>query len=260
MATKKTTAFGYDAVLPDFVQKKRIFILKNQKSPLRYVIQSKHANRKPLTHFDGRLNRALRYASNQITPFMDEQDGYVTLEPIVFENGTLTVPDWNVNLQKFLFIHPKFNVDFIEFDPERAAVESYDKMNTELEAQIAIRELSIEELEAVARVALKGTGVDVSQMTSGELKRDMLIWAKNNPAEVQSLLNDENIRLRNIAVRAVEMGILHLKDDQRTVTWGNDKRQKVITAPYGENVYSALAAYFKTDEGLDTMQKITNLL
>jgi len=88
----------------------------------------------------------------------------------------------------------------------------------------------------------------------------MLIWAKQNPAEMFNLLDDENIKLRNVAVRAVEMNILHIKDDQRTVVWANDKRQKVIVAPYGENVYSALASFFKTDEGLDVMQKITNLL
>jgi len=260
MATKKINDFGYDSVLPDFTQKKRIFILKSNKNPLRYAIQTKHANRKPLTFFDGRLNRALRYASNQISPFMDEQDGYVTLEPIVFENGTLTVPDWNVNLQKFLLIHPKYDIEFVEFDPDKDAAETYNKMNTELEAQFAIRELKIDELEAIARVALKGTGADVSNMTSSELKRDMLIWAKNNPNEVHDLLNDENIKLRNLAVRAVEMGILYVKDDQRTVTWAEDKRQKVMTAPYGENVYSSLASFFKTDDGLDVMQKIINLL
>ena len=31
-------------------------------------------------------------------------------------------------------------------------------------------------------------------------------------------------------------------------------------APFGENVYSALGMYFKTDEGLDVLQKITNSL
>ena len=182
------------------------------------------------------------------------------MEPIVFENGTLIVDDWNVNLQKFLFIHPQYGSLFSEFDPEKKAVETFEKMNIELEAQIAIRDLKIEEIEAVARVALKGTSANVSSMTTAELKRDMLIWAKKNPSQVFDLLNDENIKLRNIAVRAVEMSILHIKDDQRTVTWSEDKRQKVLTAPYGENVYSALALYFKTDEGLDVMQKITNLL
>ena len=257
---KQTTGIGYNSILTDLTQKKRIFILTGNRAPLRYVIQSKHSSRKPLTYFDGKLNRALRYSTNQVSPFTDEQDGLVTMEPITFQNGVLNVEDWNVNLQKFLIMHPQYGTLFVEFDPEKEAVESYEKMNVELEAQIAIRELSIEELEAIARVALKGTGTDVTSMTSSELKRDMLIWSKNNPSQVFDLLNDENIKLRNIAVRSVEMGILHIKDDQRTVTWAEDKRQKVITAPYGENVYSAFAAYFKTDEGLDVMQKITNLL
>lgn len=260
MAAKKTAEFGYNGILTDLQPKTRVFILKGARTPLRFMLQTKHSSRKPLTHFDGRMNRALRYASNQVSPFLDEQDGYATLEPIVFENGKLIVDDFNVNLQKFLMIHPMFNRKFVLFDKEAEVKDEFEKMNTELDAQIAVKNLSVEDLEAVARVALKGTGANVSEMTSTELKRDMLIWAKRNPQELYSILDDDNIKLRNMAVRAVEMGILHIKDDQRTVVWGNDKRQKVLVAPYGENVYSALAAYFKTDEGLDVMQKITNLL
>ena len=74
------------------------------------------------------------------------------------------------------------------------------------------------------------------------------------------LVDDENLKLRNLAVRAVEMGVLHIKQDNRTVVWGDNKKEKVIVAPYGENVYSALALYFKTDEGLDVLQNITNKL
>ena len=46
MSTKKSNAFGYDSIIPDFQQKKRVFILKDNKA--RYVIQYKqntpHAN------------------------------------------------------------------------------------------------------------------------------------------------------------------------------------------------------------------------
>jgi hypothetical protein len=88
----------------------------------------------------------------------------------------------------------------------------------------------------------------------------MLIYARQNPNEFIQLTKDENINLRNIAVRGVEMGILFIKDDQRTVCWNDSKKEKIITVPYGENVYSALAVYFKTDEGLDTLQAISNKL
>ena len=89
MATRNATkAFGYNSVLPNLEQKQRIFIIRENKSPIRLMIAVKHTSRKPLTFFDGTLNRALRYATNQLTPFMDEQDGVVTLEPIVFNNGS----------------------------------------------------------------------------------------------------------------------------------------------------------------------------
>lgn len=257
MSAKTTKAYGYNTVLPKLEQKDRVFILKGNKTPIRTMISVKHTSRKPLTYFDGSLNRALRYATNQLSPFVDEQDGVVTMEPIVFQNGTLIVPAWNVNLQKFLMIHPDFNKKFEEFDKEKQASDEVETIFSTLEAQVAAKDLDINDLEAVARVALKG---NISKMTSSELRRDMIIWARNNPGEFMDLLNDENLKLRNLAVRAVEMGILHIKDDNRTVTWATDKRQKVMIAPFGENVYSALASFFKTDEGLDVLQNITNKL
>lgn len=259
MATRTTNKSGYAGLFPDFTQKSRIYLLKGSMSPIRYMIPVKHTASKPLTYFDGQMNRALRWATNQITPFVDEQDGMATIEPIVFENGKLLVPDWNVNLQKFLLLHPGFNKVFYEFDKEKNASEDLSTLTTALEAQVACKELPIDELEAIARVALPKSAM-VSNMMAAELRRDMIIWARNNPSQFMDLLNDENLKLRNIAVRAVEMNILHVKDDNRTVVWGDDKRSKVIVVPYGENVYSALGMFFKTDEGLDVLQKITNKL
>ena len=146
MATRNATkAFGYNSVLPNLEQKQRIFIIRENKSPIRLMIAVKHTSRKPLTFFDGTLNRALRYATNQLTPFMDEQDGVVTLEPIVFNNGSLVVPDWNVNLQKFLLIHPEFNKTFFELDKEANANKEVEDIYSELDAQIAAKNLDIDD-------------------------------------------------------------------------------------------------------------------
>ena len=258
MATKTATkSFGYNSILPELEQKDRVFILKGNSSPIRLMISVKHTSRRPLTYFDGSLNRALRYATNQLTPFVDEQDGVVTLEPVTFENGTLIVPSWNVNLQKFLMIHPQFNKLFFELDKEQEASKEVEDIYSEIDAQVEAKNLDINDLEAIARVVMKG---NVSSMTSSELRRDMILWAKKNPAEFMNLINDENLKLRNLAVRAVDMNILHIKQDNRTVVWGDNKKEKIIVAPYGENVYSALALFFKTDEGLDVLQNITNKL
>jgi hypothetical protein len=55
------------------------------------------------------------------------------------------------------------------------------------------------------------------------------------------------------------MKIIKLSNDQRTFTWGSTGR-KLITVPFDENPYSALAAYFKTDEGIEVYQTIEKKL
>jgi hypothetical protein len=163
-----------------------------------------------------------------------------------------------VLLQQFLSLyHPDLNKEYEEFDPNKLAEAEIASEEEKLDAQNLVREMDIEDLEAIARVALDGS---ISDMTSKELRRDMLVYARKNPAEVMDLAQDENIKLRNLAVRAVEMGVIFIKDDNRTVCWNNKAKDKIVTVPYGENVYSALAAFFKTDDGLDVLQGITNKL
>ena len=262
MAKSKTTTrnkkSGYESVFPQLEGKTRIFILSGNRTPLRYMLPVKHSNSKPLTYFDGVMNRALRWATNQISPFVDEQDGLATVEPIIFENGKLIVSDFNINLVKFLYIHPEFGGKFYEFDAEKTAGQEVETLTSSLDAQVQAKEMDISDLEAVARVVNKGQ--NVSNLTSSELRRDMIIYARNNPKEFLDLINDENLKLRNLAVRAVEEGVLSIKDDGRTIVRADDTSKKVLVAPYGENVYQALGMYFKTDVGLDVMQNIVNKL
>jgi hypothetical protein len=54
--------------------KDRVYKLSGSKAPLSYMLRTRHTQRKPLLYFDGQSNRALRYSSNQLSPFQDEQD------------------------------------------------------------------------------------------------------------------------------------------------------------------------------------------
>lgn len=237
--------------------KERVYVLTGGISPINFILRSRHTTNKPLQYFDEekRAYRSLRFASNQTSIFEDEQFGDVSLPAIIFTNGKLVVRKEDVLLQEFLSKHPDNGKMFLEFDPEQKAEEELATVEAELEAMNLARNMEIEDLEAIARVVLRSS---VNTMSSKEIRRDMLIYAKNNPKEFISLSNDENIKLRNLAVRAVEEGILKILDDKRTVTWATGKKEKIVTVPYGENVYSALAAFFKTDEGLDVLQGITN--
>ena len=110
--------------------------------------------------------------------------------------------------------------------------------------------------EAVMRVEI---GSKVSSVSSKELKRDLLIFAKKNPKLFLDLINDENVVLRNFGIKATEMGIIKLSSDQRTFTWSSNNR-KLMTVPFDEHPYSALAAWFKTDEGVEIYSNIEKRL
>ncbi len=94
-------------------KKKQAFVTKSYKltqdrAPLSYTIPSRNTKRSALLYFDEETgtNRSLRYARNQKSIFEDEQDGNVILEPIIFEDGFLSVDKANQVLQKFFTFHP----------------------------------------------------------------------------------------------------------------------------------------------------------
>jgi len=118
------------------------------------------------------------------------------------------------------------------------------------------KNLDVEHAEAILRVEL---GSKVSDMSSREIKRDLLLMAKKNPSAFMQIANDENVGLRNVGIKAVEQGIIKLSQDQRTFHWGSNDR-RLMTIPFDENPYSALAAWFKTDEGVEVFKTIEKKL
>ena len=234
--------------------KDRNYYLMNNKMPLTYTLPSKHSKRYPLVWFDPDLGyeRALRYASNHQSVFVDEQKGNVTLAHIVFEKGHLFVPKNKRSLQEFLIKHPHRDVVFKEFDAVVQAEDQFDKIETEIAALNIAYEMDIEQAEAILRVEL---GSKVSNLSSKELKRDLLVFAKRNPALFINLSQDENIELRNFGIKAKEMGIIKLSNDNRTFSWASNGR-KLMNVPFDENPYSALASWFQTDEGLEVYRSI----
>ena len=244
---------------PKWEIKDRTYVLSQDKEPLTFTLGSKHTTRYPLLWFDPEkgAQRELRYATNQASPFVDEQKGEVTLGHIIFENGVLTVSKQKQNLQRLLSLyHPRITSVYTEFSKETIAIDELEEINLQLDAMNSAKSMDIDDAEAILRVE-KGTAV--SNMTSKEIKRDLLIMAKNNPKSFIAIANDENVGLRNIAIKAVEQEIIKLAQDQRTFHWGSNDR-KLMTIPFDENPYSALAAWFKTDEGVEVFKTIEKKL
>ena len=209
--------------------------------------------------FDEELGyeRELKYCENQRTCFVDEMVGEQRLAHIIFRNGALHVPRTKVNLQKLLSLyHPHLDKLYYEWKPVAQAATELDWLEFETDALIAARNLDIDMAEAVMRTEI---GSKVSDMSSKELKRDLLLFAKKNPKLFLDLVSDENIQLRNFGIKAVEGGMLRLSHDQRTFSWGSNDR-KLLNVPFDEHPYSALAAWFKTDEGMEIYSNIEKRL
>lgn len=239
--------------------KDRNYFLVQDRAPLTYTLASKHTRRFPLMWFDPEKGhqRELRYASNQKSPFVDEQDGMATLEHIIFENGTLHVPKEKQSLQKMLSLyHPHRNKRYSEMDKIEEAKDELVDLDAEFNAMSMARELDIEHAEAILRVEM---GSKVSSMSSKEIKRDLLVFAKRNPYLFLDLANDENVELRNFAIKATEANIIKLSQDQRTFSWASNGK-KLMQVPFEENPYSAFAVYLKTDEGVQVYQSIEKKL
>ena len=238
---------------PKWELKDRVYYLKNGR-PLSRSIRS--AN---IYYFDEEAGyeRELKYCENQRTTFVDEMKGDQRLSHIVFRNGALFVEKSKTVLQKLLSLyHPDKDSLYFEHKPEILAIDEVADIELEIEALNAAKNLDVDMAEAVLRVEV---GSSVSSMSSKELKRDLLLYAKQNPRLFLDLVNDENVVLRNFGIRATEMGLLVLSQDQRTFSWGSNGR-KLMNVPFDEHPYSALASWFKTDEGMEIYANIEKQL
>jgi len=179
------------------------------------------------------------------------------LSHIIFRSGALHVPREKQILQKLMSLyHPHRDNVWEEWKPEVKAASEVEVLELEVEALLTAKYMDIDMIEAVMRVE---NGSKVSEMSSKELKRDLLLYAKKNPKLFLDLASDENIVLRNFGIKATETGILQLSPDQRTFSWGSNKR-KLMNVPFDEHPYTALAHWFKTDEGMEIYSNIEKRL
>ena len=244
---------------PEWEIKARTYYLKGNNNPLTLTIPARHTRKHSLLYFDKQngKQREIRYATNQDSPLVDEQKGEATLGHVRFHDGTLIVPVEKQNLQKLLSLyHPLKGRIYEEFSAVAVAEDELDVLDLQIDALNAARSMDVDQAEAILRVEL---GSKVNSMSSKELRRDLLLFARKNPALFINLANDENVMLRNFAIRAQEIGIIKLSQDQRTFTWGSNGR-KLMNVPFDENPYSAFAAFLKTDEGVEIYKSIDKKL
>jgi hypothetical protein len=231
----------------------RTYLLTGGMEPITYTIKTKN-----VFWFDEEksMRREIKYCPNQQTVFVDEMKGPQSMSHITFLDGVLNVSREDQVLQKFLKLHPQNGGVFEEFNPVQIAVDETASLELEIEALMAAKDMDVDMAEAIMRVEF---GSKVTEMSSKELKRDLLLYAKRNPSLFLELADDDNVVLRNFGIKAVELGIITLSTDQRTFTWASNKR-KLMNVPFDEHPYTSLAAWFKTDEGMEIYSNIEKQL
>ncbi len=235
----------------------KIYKLTRDVAPLSYILPSSHSRRYPLMHFDNETgeNRTLRYARNQKSPFEDEQDGNAILEPIIFEDGYLTVYKNNQVLQQFLHYHPGNGNTFKELDKAKEAQEDIDIVQQEIDALVAANDMSLERKIAVARVVFN----NVDKMSTAEIKRDILMFAKNEPAEFLEVINDPDLEIDSNIAEFISNNYLELTTKSVTLTTGKTKK-KLLSLPFGEDPMYIISSWMKSDEGLPTYKMLLKKL
>lgn len=234
--------------------------LLREVAPLSLMLSSHHSHRSPLLYFDEEkgINRPLRYARNQRSPFEDEQDGNAIMEPIIFEDGFLRVERSNQVLQEFLSYHPGNGQIFEEVNDAKDAAEELEIQEIILDAQLLARDMSTSKLEMVCRVLM---GAQADKMSTSELKRDILVYARHNPEDFIDILNDPSLQMYDDVVQIFAKGLLSLRNKNRDVYFNlKDNKTKILTVPFGEDANDIMASYFQTDEGVETYKLLKQML
>ena len=238
----------------------KTYKLTRDVAPLSYMLPARNNRRMPLLYFDENTgtNRALRYARNQKSPFEDEQDGNAIVEPIVFEDGFLHVERSNQVLQHFLSIHPLFGKSFVEVNKEKDAEAEMEILALEADALTEARALSLEELENVCRVAF---GRNTDRMSSAELKRDVLVYAKRDPEGFMSLIQDPELRFNSSVQKFFDAGFLSTRRQGREVWFSTPtNKKKMLSVPFGLEPTQAAASFLKSDDGIEALKMLEALL
>ena len=128
-------------------------------------------------------------------------------------------------------------------------------MQKEIDALVAANDMSLERKIAVARVVFN----NVDKMSTAEIKRDILMFAKNEPAEFLEVINDPDLEIDSNVAEFISSNYLELTNKSVTLTTGKTKK-KLLSLPFGEDPMYVISSWMKSDEGLPTYKMLLKKL
>mgnify|MGYP003638425576 FL=1 len=140
-------------------------------------------------------------------------------------------------------------------DNKKEAQEELDDIFLQVDALSEAKSMSIEQLEVVSRVLFN---IDISRVSTAELRRDVIVYARNYPEDFLNIFNDTDLDLKSKCQQFISSGLLSIRTSRNKgeEIWFNTKgnKKKLLNVPYGEDVINVLFSYFKTDEGIPVLE------
>ena len=243
----------------------KVYRLCNDKSPLSLLLASKNTHRKSILWYDEERNeqRALRYAINQKSIFEDEQNGQSIIGEIEFKDGSLVCNTRNdATLIKFLERHPDNKVNggnvFEELNHEAEAQEIIDLIEIEAEAISLARELDINEIE---RIGYKIWGVRAGKLKSAELRRDVLIYARNNSGDFLDMFEDVDSDIQVFVSKAISEGYIQWRKNNTELYWNlKDNKKMIHRVERGAEPSKSLDKFIKSREGSEFYETLAEVM
>ena len=170
----------------------------------------------------------------------------------------LTVDRSNQVLQKFLYYHPQNGNVFEEVNREVDAAQELEEARMELDAQVLAMELPMEKMITVCRVFI-GNAVD--RMSTPEIKRDLLMFAKTRPEELIDIINDPMLELQDTIMKFFDNNLLKFSKGSKEV-WYNLKsnKKKMLNVPHNTDPYYIIGSYLQSDDGIEMFKILKKAL
>ena len=218
-----------------------------------------------------KVNRLIRHAPYEKSIFVDEQGDNPFVPPVIFKFGQLVIESESDLMTKaFLDKHPDNVANggnwFEVIDEEGDNQEFVDVEEKQLDLKQLVREKSKEddglyELEAVVSV-LKGQYIG-GTMSMAELKSiiyrqiedDYTYFMDDNDNPI--IFEDDFVKMKYLAIRAVNEGIVKQDTKTRSVVWVHNK-EKIFQAPAGIRVMDSFAEFLMTEDGMLVGEEIAN--
>lgn len=213
--------------------------------------------------------RAIRHCPNQKSIFMEEQDKHALVQPIIFINGYLEVPNNQPITQEFLDSHPSNVANgggwFEVVNEEQEAKESIQDEELKMDIMYAVRQMAkeedgIHELRAVVAV-ITGSVEDTYVMGIEELKSIIYNTIESDPSYFTdengnvTIFDDDDIKRKYLVLRAIREGIIKKDATGRSMLWARDKKV-IATAPRSIDLVDYFSEYLTSEDGMLVAEEI----